>query len=694
MSSAKHEFNHLINERSPYLQQHAHNPVDWYPWGREAFDKALEEEKPVFVSIGYSTCHWCHVMEKESFEDEELARLLNQKFVAVKVDREERPDIDSIYMKVCVQMTGTGGWPLTIVMTPQKRPFFAGTYFPRKTQAGMVGLIELLTSIAESWETDRQNLLTLAETSTNYLTEHFPSSEQKEMVNQVLLDEGYLTLLDSFDDLNGGFGTAPKFPSPHNLMFLLRYYNTKHAKQSLDMIEKTLQKMRLGGIYDHLGFGFHRYSTDSSWTVPHFEKMLYDQATTCMAYTEAYQITKKGDYKKTAEEILQYILAEMTDPKGGFYSAEDADTEGQEGKFYLWTKAEIVNVLGNDAELICRIFNISESGDEKQSSDNNPAGTSILHLKKSLDQLASEMRMDPEILKSTVSKSLKMLYRKRQERARPFKDTKILADWSGLMIAAFAKCAQAVDSDEYARVAEKASNFILETLKTQEGALMHRYKDGEVTVEGMIDDYAFFIWGLIETYEATFELDYLKAAVELQNMMIEQLWDASDPAFFFAPKRDEQLLVRNKEFNDGAIPSGNSVAVLNLIRLARLTGKTDYEEKARALATTISLDARHDNTMFLAAASFLTGPTYEIVVVGDPHSSETHSMLQSVNSQFSPNKVMIFKPTNDKTLENIAAYTRFMTTTESKTTAYVCRDFRCSLPLTEIAKVLEALGNA
>jgi len=557
-----------------------------------------------------------------------------------------------------------------------------------------VGLVDLLASIAESWENDRQSLLNLAETSTNYLMEHFRSSEQKEAMNQVLLDEGYIALLDSFDDLNGGFGTAPKFPSPHNLMFLLRYYNMKHTNQSLDMVEKTLQKMRLGGIYDHLGFGFHRYSTDSSWTVPHFEKMLYDQAMTCMAYTEAYQVTRKEDYKKTAEEILQYVLAEMTDPEGGFYSAEDADTEGQEGRFYLWTKAEIENALGNDTELICKIFNISKNDGKNQPSNNNRARASILHLKGPLDQLASEMRVDPEILKSTVSKSLKMLYKKRQERARPFKDTKILTDWNGLMIAALAKCAQAFKLDEYAKVVGKASNLILETLRTRKGALMHRYKDDEVTVEGMIDDYAFFIWGLIETYEVTFKVDYLKAAVELQDMMIEQLWDESDAAFFFAPKRGEQLLVRNQEFNDGAIPSGNSVAVFNLIRLARLTGKTDYEEKARALAATVSLNARYDNTMFLTAASFLIGPTYEIVVVGNPQSLETHNMLQTVNSKFSPNKVVIFKPTNDKTLENLAPYTKFMTTTDSKTTAYVCRDFRCNLPLTEAARVLEALDNA
>jgi uncharacterized protein YyaL (SSP411 family) len=694
MSDMKKRLNRLIYEKSPYLQQHAHNPVDWYPWSKEAFDEALAEDKPLFVSIGYSTCHWCHVMEKESFEDEKVASLLKQKFISIKVDREERPDIDSIYMKACILMTGTGGWPLTIVMTPQKQPFFAGTYFPRNTNAGMIGLIEVLTSIADSWENNRQSLLTLAERSTSYLAEHLRPNDQKEVINKILLDEGFTMLLDSFDNLNGGFGSAPKFPSPHNLLFLLRYYNTKHTKRPLDMVEKTLQKMRLGGIYDHLGFGFHRYSTDSNWTVPHFEKMLYDQAMICMAYIETYQVIKKEEYKKTAEEILQYVLAEMVDPEGGFYSAEDADAEGSEGKFYLWTKAEIMNELGDDAELICRIFNISEEGINTSPHNNTLAGANILHLKKPLDELASEIGSDPEILKSTVSKSVSLLYRKRQNRSRPFKDKKILTDWNGLMIAAFAKCAQALNSEEYVEVAKKASNFILQTLRTQQGTLMHRYKDGEVTIEGMVDDYAFFIWGLIETYEATFLPNYLEAAVELQNIMIEQFWDERYAAFFFAPKHSEKTLIRNKEFDDSAIPSGNSVALFNLVKLARLTGTTDYEEKAKALVRMVSSNARHDNTMFLTAASFLIGPTYEIVVVGDPQSPETRNMLQSINSIFSPNKVVLFKPTDDKTLDKIANYAMFMTMIDSKTTAYVCSNFKCELPLTDTAKVLEALDNA
>jgi uncharacterized protein YyaL (SSP411 family) len=691
MSKMKQSSNRLINEKSPYLQQHAHNPVDWYPWSNEAFDKAVTEDKPIFVSIGYSTCHWCHVMEKESFEDEKVASLLNQKFVSIKVDREERPDIDSIYMKACILMTGTGGWPLTIIMTPQKQPFFAGTYLPKTTRAGMVGLIEVLTSIAENWEKNKQNLLTLAEKSTNYLAESLKTGDQKEVIDKTLLDEGFMTLLDSFDNLNGGFGIAPKFPSPHNLLFLLRYYHMKHTKHAIEMVEKTLQKMMLGGIYDHLGFGFHRYSTDSKWMVPHFEKMLYDQAMICMAYIEAYQVTRKEEYRRTAEEVLQYVLSEMVDANGGFYSAEDADTEGQEGKFYLWTKAEIMNTLGDEAELFCRIFNISEEGNYLAPTGSNESGTNILYLKKPLSELASEMHEDPELLEAAVQKTVRLLYKGRQSRSSPFKDTKILTDWNGLIIAAFAKCAQALNSQKYAEAAKKASNFILEKLRTQDGGLLHRYKDGQSAVEGMIDDYASFIWGLIETYEATFILDYLREALALQDIMIEEFWDKKDEAFFFASKRSENVLMRSKEFNDGAIPSGNSVALFNLIRLARLTGKVEYEEKAAALARTINSYSRYGNTMFLAAASLLVGPTHEIVVVGDSQSSETWNMLQSINSKFYPNKVMLFKSHNDKTIEKLVNFTGFMTTVDSKTTAYICSNFTCRHPLTDTAKVLEAL---
>jgi uncharacterized protein YyaL (SSP411 family) len=591
-------------------------------------------------------------------------------------------------------MTGTGGWPMTIVMTPQKQPFFAATYLPRTSRAGMTGLVEVLTSIAESWKKQRQSLVELAEKSTNYLTENLETSSRKETVGRTLLDEGFIMLLDSFDSLNGGFGHAPKFPSPSNLLFLLRYFNMKQARQPLEMVEKTLQKMKLGGIFDHLGFGFHRYSTDSNWLVPHFEKMLYDQAMLCMAYAEAYQATNKTEYKKTAEEILQYVLREMVDVNGGFYSAEDADSEGQEGKSYLWTKKEVVTELDGEAKVFCRIFNVSEEGNFRTLLQEGGPGANILYMKKPLSELASELHRDYEDLEQFIERTTRVLFEARRKRVHPFKDTKILTDWNGLMIAAFAKCAQALNSEKYAEAAKKASTFILQKLRTQSSTLLHRYKDGESAVEGMVDDYAFLIWGLIELYEATYVLDYLEKALELQDMMIEELWDKQENAFFFSPRTAEkQVLLRIKEFDDGAIPSGNSVALFNMIRLARLTGRVEYEEKAAALSQTLNSNSGHRNTMFLAAAGFLVGPAYEVVVVGDPQSNTTSTMLQNINAIYCPNKVVLFKPENDKTLAEVANYARSMTTVDSKTTAYVCSNFVCSNPLTDVDQVLKALRS-
>jgi uncharacterized protein YyaL (SSP411 family) len=688
----KQKPNRLINEKSPYLQQHAYNPVDWYSWSEEAFSKAVDEDKPVFVSIGYSTCHWCHVMEKESFEKKEVAEILNSKFVSIKVDREERPDIDNIYMKASLMMTGTGGWPLTIIMTPQKQPFFAGTYLPKTSRTGMTGLIEVLHSIAENWEKRRRAIMGYAEKASNYIIESSQANQEKATVDRALLDEGFIMLLDSFDNMQGGFGYAPKFPSPHNLLFLLRYHKTKGNKRAIEMVEKTLQRMRLGGIFDQLGFGFHRYSTDSNWLIPHFEKMLYDQALMCMVYSEAYQATSKTEYKQTAEAILQYVLTEMVDETGGFYSAEDADSEGQEGKFYLWTRNEISETLGDEAETFCKIFNVSEEGNFTSAHD-NVQGMNILHMRKPLNELTSEIHMSRENLEAFLKRTTKTLFEKRQTRIRPFKDTKILTDWNGLMIASLAKCAQAFDSEKYAEAAKKALELIFRKMLTQSGTLLHRYKDGEAAVEGMIDDYAFLIWGLIETYEATYVSDWLKKAIMLKDTMIEKFWDKKETAFFFAPETKEKELPRLKEFNDAAIPSGNSVALLNLARLSRLTGRVDFEEKAAALGQTITAYSGQLNTMFLAAATFSVGPTHEVVVVGDPQSPNTLSMLKNANAIYCPNRVVLFKSNNDDALAEVAAYTRFMKTIDSEPAAYICSNFTCKRPITDVDQVSKILRS-
>ncbi len=688
--------NRLAKEKSPYLLQHAQNPVDWYPWSEEAFSKAEKEDKPVFLSIGYSTCHWCHVMERESFEDEEVAEILNENFVSIKVDREERPDIDKVYMKTCVLMTGSGGWPLTIITTPQKEPFFAGTYLPKSGRGGMTGLVDLLRNIADLWERDRNRLISTAENTTEYLVDYVGAKHREEELTEIVFDEAFIRLLDSFDQNNAGFGRSPKFPSPHNLLFLLRYWKRKGRQQALEMVEKTLQKMRLGGVFDQVGFGFHRYSTDSRWLVPHFEKMLYDQAMMAIAYIEAYQATGKEEYRKTAEEIFEYVLRDMQNPTGGFFSAEDADSEGQEGKFYMWTMAEIEQVLGENADLIIEVFNVSREGNYYDEGHKARTGKNILHFRESLLELSVHLGVGYEELTGVLRTVRQKLFEARRERIHPLKDDKILTDWNGLMIAALAKGAQVFNSTRFLKAAVNAIRFILEKLQRTDGRLIHRYREGEATVDGNLDDYAFLVWGLIELYETTFDTGYLEAALRLQDDMLEHFWDRESGGFFFKSDDSEKLLIRHKEFRDGAIPSGNSVTFLNLIRLSRMTGKTHYQEKAATLARAVSSHEEGTpahNTMFLVALDFLIGPTYEITIVDSPDSKETRNMLEAIRTRFVPNKVVLLKKEDQKDLENLAEFTKDMKTIGNKTTAYICKDFVCSKPITEIKEVLKILAN-
>jgi uncharacterized protein YyaL (SSP411 family) len=688
--------NRLAKEKSPYLLQHTQNPVDWYPWSEEAFIKAEKEDKPVFLSIGYSTCHWCHVMERESFEDEEVAEILNNHYVSIKVDREERPDIDKIYMKTCILMTGSGGWPLTIIMTPQKQPFFAGTYLPKRGRAGMVGLVDLLKNVAKSWERDRSRLVSAGESATEYLVEYVRAKHRGEELTEIVFDEALIRLLDSFDKRNGGFGTSPKFPSPHNLLFLLRYWKRKGRQQALEMVEKTLQKMRLGGIFDQLGFGFHRYSTDSRWLVPHFEKMLYDQAMMAIAYTEAYQATGKEEYRKTAEEIFEYVLRDMTNSKGGFFSAEDADSEGQEGKFYMWTEAEIKKVLRENAGLTIKMFNISREGNFQDEVHKTETGRNILHFKKPFLELSLDLGLRHEELASVSGDVRQKLFEAREKRVHPLKDDKILTDWNGLMIAALAKGAQVFGSKRLSEAAENAVGFILEGLQRPDGRLIHRYREGEAAVDGNLDDYAFLVWGLIELYEATFDTRYLEEALRLQDDMFEHFWDEEIGGFFFNADDSEKVLVRHKEFRDGAVPSGNSVAFLNLVRLSRMTGKTVYEEKAAVLAKAASSHEEGTvsyNTMFLTALGFLKGPTFEIAIVECPSCKDTSKLLKAIRTRFIPNKVVLLKKEGEKNLEKVAGFTKEMKTIEDKTTVYICRNFVCNKPMTEIEEVLKAITD-
>ena len=689
--------NRLINETSPYLLQHAYNPVDWYSWAPEAFEKAQQEDKPVFLSIGYSTCHWCHVMAHESFEHPEVARLMNEVFVSIKVDREERPDIDNIYMTVCQMMTGSGGWPLNIIMTPDKRPFFAATYIPREGRFGMIGMLELLPRIKEFWTTQRSEALSLSNRITTTL-QRVSQDAPGEELDRPTLELAYEQLAKRFDERHAGFGGAPKFPTPHNLLFLLRYWKRTGNEKALDMVEKTLQAMRRGGIYDHLGFGFHRYSTDSQWIVPHFEKMLYDQAMLAMTYTEAYQSTGKEDYGKTAREIFTYVLRDMTAPEGGFYSAEDADSEGEEGKFYLWTLEEIQRVLeGEEVNLAAKVFNIEKDGNFGEGATGKRTSVNILHLRKSLGELASELNLSQQDLQKRLEAIRQKLFAYREKRVHPIKDDKILTDWNGLMVAAFAKGAQVFVEPRYAEAVRRAADFILRNMRKPDGRLLHRYRDGQVGIAANLDDYAFLVWGLIELYEAIFDVSYLEVALELKDDMLKHFWDDDVGGFYLTPDDGESLFVRKKEIHDGAIPSGNSVAMLNLLRLGRMTADFNLEEKAAKIGRAFSENVKRAPLAYpqlMVALDFGVGPSYEVVVAGDSQAADTKAMLKALMTQFMPNKIALLRPSEQESPDiiHLAEFTRYQSSIEGKATAYVCFNHSCEFPTTDITKMLGLLN--
>jgi uncharacterized protein len=698
LQGSEKKYNRLIEEKSPYLLQHATNPVDWYPWGDEAFERARREEKPIFLSIGYSTCHWCHVMERESFEDQEAAGLLNDVFVAIKVDREERPDVDAIYMGVCQMLTGSGGWPLTIMMTPDRMPFFAATYIPKTGRLGRPGLMELVPQVADLWKTRRADLVRSSEQIAARLKET-TALEAGGALGEQVLGAAYESLGQHFDRRHGGFGDAPKFPSPHNLLFLLRYAKRTGEGQALQMVEKTLQAMRLGGIYDHVGFGFHRYSTDPIWMVPHFEKMLYDQAMLALAYTEAYQFTAKPEYGKTAREIFTYVLRDMTSEEGGFFSAEDADSEGEEGKFYLWTAPELEQLLGKeDAQLVANVYNTQPAGNFSEEATGRKDGGNILHLKQSLKELAPALGLTSDELTARVDGVRTKLFEARTMRIRPLKDDKVLTDWNGLMIAALAKGAQIFNETVYADAAAKAMEFTLRNTRDKDGRLLHRFREGEASIQGNLDDYAFVIWALLELHELTFDAAYLRHALGLSDDLIKHFWDPEQGGFFFTPDDGEELLVRRKEIYDGAIPSGNSVSMLNLLRLGRLTGNADLEEKAEQVAKAFSRKVElfpAAFTQLLVGIDFSIGPSREVVIVGNPRADDTDRFVQAVRARFMPNKVVLLKPVGEEAFEiiRLAPYTDACTALEGKATAYICSNYACQLPTTDVAEMLRQLGE-
>ena len=682
-SNHKKKPNRLINEKSPYLLQHAYNPVDWYPWGQEALDKAKAEDKPVFLSIGYASCHWCHVMEEECFSDPQVADLLNEAFVCIKVDREERPDLDAVYMAVCQAMGRNCGWPLNILMTPKLNPFFAASYIPKHSQAGLVGMVDLVPQVVQIWKLQRSQLEMVGADIKGRIEVMEKRTPQKELGSTVLQD-AYDRLTLDFDNEHGGFGGAPKFPRPHNILFLLRYYARTGQKNALSMVEKTLTQMRLGGIFDQLGFGFHRYSTDEKWLVPHFEKMLYDQALIAMTYTETFQSTGAKRYALAAKETLDYTLRDLALIQGGFYSAQDADTEGEEGKFYLWTMDEVLDTLPPvDAELAVHIYGLKPEGNFLEVG--RQSGKNILHIAEPLEELASYKGLTLQELVDRLHSVREVLFEARKRRVPPAIDDKVLTDWNGLMISALAKAGSVLNEANYVEAAKKTADFILNQM-LKDGVLHHRYAKGETAIEGFLDDYAFFVFGLIELYEATFEDKYLQAAADLTKTMVAKFWDDKNGGFY-QTKNSEADMPKIKQLYDGATPSGNSVALHNLLWLSRLTDEPIYDTMAAQMTRIFAREiegAPEAYTFFLSATDFLIGSSYSVTLVGDLKEKDTEEMLNALRKHYLPTTVIAFKFPSKAGL----GYEQI----EGKATAYVCQNQTCLPPTNSLMVMLEQLG--
>lgn len=666
--------NHLAEEKSPYLLQHAGNPVDWYPWGEEAFHRAKAEDKPVFLSIGYSTCHWCHVMAHESFENDKIAEILNQNYIAVKVDREERPDVDSVYMSVCQAMTGQGGWPLTIVMTPKCRPFFAGTYLPPKARYGMTGLDELLKMIADRWKNEKDRLLQAGDEILNFLKEQNKVSLQGEP-DKKLVKEGFAQFLERFDPKYGGFGEAPKFPTPHNLLFLMEYAKKEKREEALKMVEKTLSQMYRGGIFDHVGGGFSRYSTDEKWLVPHFEKMLYDNALLAIAYLEAYTITGKDQYLFVAERTLQYVEAELTDEKGGFYCGQDADSDGVEGRYYVFDPDEIKEYLGEyDGEYFCSWFDITYHG--------NFEGKSIPNL---IDNPRFEER------NSRIANINQVLSSIRRKRASLHKDDKILLSWNGLMIAAFAKAYAVTGEESYLKTALKAEQFITQKL-VKGGKLLVRYRDGDSAGEGKIDDYAFYCYALLMLYRVTYRVEFLEKAISFAKDMTDQFFDMENGGFYIYARDAQKLIVRSKEIYDGAVPSGNSVAAFVLYKLAQLTGEEKWQElfhkQIRFLAGNIA-DYPSAYSFTLLALMQVLYPSRELVCL-EPSAKEIEE-LRRLGERDSNLAIVVKTKENADRLKKAAPFTEAYGIIPGKGQFYLCTQNRCQAPVDSLKEIADIL---
>jgi uncharacterized protein len=679
------EFNRLIFEKSPYLLQHARNPIDWWPWGEEAFAEAKKQGKPVFLSIGYTTCHWCHVMEHESFEDPEVAAIINERYIAIKVDREERPDIDEVYMKVTEAMTGSGGWPMTVMLTPDKHPFFAGTYFPKESVAGRPGIKLIATELHKAWMEKREEVEATALGISGELA-NIMGGSPGEALDPSIFEKARAQYGERYDKEWGGFAMRPKFPVAPNFSFLLRHHLRTGDAESLAMVEKTLSEIRRGGVYDHIGHGIHRYAIDREWLVPHFEKMLYDQALYVIACLEAYQVTGDEVHARNAREVLTYVTRDMTSVTGGFYSAEDADSEGEEGKFYTWKNSEVLEVLGaSDGGFFLTTYRFQEEGNFLEEKTHAKNGTNIPHLRADLSD-EDRARLEPLRQK---------LWERRETRVHPQKDDKILTDWNGLMISAYARAAQALGDEADAVIATRAADFVLSKLATEDGRLLKRYRQGEAGLTAHLEDYAFLIRGLLDLYETTFEVRYFEKAVALQKTLDELFWDEKEGGYFTVAKDAEALIVRAKKLYGGAIPSGNAISIGNLARLHRMTGDTAYATRTEALIRAFSGEIVEQPAVYpetLCGLDFYFGPTREIVISGEKDAADTKAMIAALRKGFRPNQVILLRtPENAEALAKIAPYTETQTSLEGKATAYVCRDFSCKAPTTVVTEMMASV---
>jgi uncharacterized protein YyaL (SSP411 family) len=693
MTHASAHTNRLINETSPYLKQHAHNPVNWYPWGPEALALARQLDRPIFLSVGYSACHWCHVMEHESFEDPDVARILNDHFVSIKVDREERPDLDQIYMTAVQIMTGQGGWPMSMFLTPDLRPFYGGTYFPPDDRYGRPSFKRLLLALADAWETRRTELLQSAGQITEQLQRASgPTEAAGGALEPGLLQHAVAAWSRGFDRTFGGFGSAPKFPHPMELRLLLRAWKRFGDDDALYMARLTLDHMAMGGMYDQLGGGFHRYSTDERWLVPHFEKMLYDNALLTVAYLEAFQATREPFYREVVDETLAYVLREMTSPEGPFYSTQDADSEGEEGKFFVWSAREIEHVLGKDlADMFSDVYDVTAEG--------NWEGGNILNRSKTYEQVA-RLRGIPETeLRASLGQAKQRLFAVRSQRVWPGRDEKVLTSWNGLMIGALASAAQVLENSAYAEGAARAASFILGRMRGSDGLLLRTYSAGaSPKLNAYLEDYSFLIDGLVSLYEATGTLRSIEAALDLTEVMIAQFWDPTAGGFFYTGRDHEALLTRTKDPQDSSIPSGNSLAVTALLRLARLTGRADLQDKAETTLRLFgSLLADHPLAagQMLLALDYYLGPVLEIAVAGDAEGADTRRVLRAIHGNFRPNKILALRTAgqDSKKTEELVPLLAGKTTTGPVTT-YLCHNFTCAAPLVGPAAVEAALETA